>query len=133
MSPTLPEGQEPGHATPESGAPVSGNSSAAGAASVAGPDTIGLLMEMEMPLLVRFGSTRMLVNDILALGTGSVVEFRRGPDDPVDLVVNGRVVARALVVQVQGNYGVRITEIASQREELVTSSHPAARPVRGDQ
>jgi flagellar motor switch protein FliN len=93
--------------------------------------TIDLLMDMEMPLLVRFGSTRMLLSSILALGPGSVVEFRRGPDDPVDLLVNGRVVARAAVVVVQGNYGVRIIEIATQRDAVV-GEHPAARTIRGN-
>jgi flagellar motor switch protein FliN/FliY len=97
-----------------------------------GKDAMGLLMEMEMPLLVRFGSTRMLLSDILALGAGSVVEFRRTPDEPVDLIVNGRVVARAQVVVVQGNYGVRILEIVSQQEDLVSDAQPAARTVRGD-
>lgn len=94
------------------------------------PDTIGLLMDMEMPLLVRFGSTRMLLRDVLALGAGSVVEFRRSPDEPVDLVVNGRVVARAMVVVVQGNYGVRITEIANQRDAVGRDAQPAARTIR---
>ena len=94
------------------------------------PDTIGLLMDMEMPLLVRFGSTRMLLRDVLALGAGSVVEFRRSPDEPVDLLVNGRVVARATVVVVQGNYGVRITEIANQRDAVGRDAQPAARTIR---
>lgn len=93
-------------------------------------DTIGLLMDMEMPLLVRFGSTRMLLRDVLALGAGSVVEFRRSPDEPVDLLVNGRVVARAMVVVVQGNYGVRITEIANQRDAVGREVQPAARTIR---
>ena len=93
-------------------------------------DALGLLMDMEMPLLVRFGSTRMLLSEVLALGPGSVVEFRRAPDEPVDLLVNGRVVARANVVVVQGNYGVRIIEIASQRDDLVTNTRPAARTIR---
>ena len=94
------------------------------------PDTIGLLMDMEMPLLVRFGSTRMLLRDVLALGAGSVVEFRRSPDEPVDLLVNGRVVARAMVVVVQGNYGVRIIEIANQRDAVGRDAQPAARTIR---
>lgn len=117
MSPTAPDERGTG-STPN--------------AAAMGQDTIGLLMDMEMPLLVRFGSTRMLMSDLLALGPGSVVEFRRSPEDPVDLLVNGRVVARATVVVVQGNYGVRITEIATQREELVTDSRPAARTIRGN-
>ncbi len=94
------------------------------------PDTIGLLMDMEMPLLVRFGSARMLLRDVLALGAGSVVEFRRSPEEPVDLLVNGRVVARAMVVVVQGNYGVRITEIANLRDAVGRDAQPAARTIR---
>lgn len=119
MTPTSPGGSEPAIPSPP---------------AAAGPNqgTIGLLMQMEMPLLVRFGSTRMLLSDILALGAGSVLEFRRAPDDPVDLIVNGRVVARAQVVVVQGNFGVKITEIVSQREDLVSDVQPPARTIRGD-
>jgi flagellar motor switch protein FliN/FliY len=98
--------------------------------STGNAETIGLLLEMEMPLLVRLGSTRMLLRDVLALGAGSVVEFRRAPDEPVDLLVNGRVVARAAVVVVQGNYGVRITEIANLGDAVARDSTPAARAIQ---
>ena len=78
--------------------------------------TLDLLMDMEMPVLVRFASTRMPLRELLALEAGEMVEFRRAPDDPVDILVNGRVVARGAVVVVQGNYGVRIVEISSQED-----------------
>ena len=102
----------------------------AAAANEAG--ALDLLMDMEMPVLVRFGSTRMLLRDLLALNAGSVVEFRRTPEDPVELLVNGRVVARGMVVVVQGNYGVRITEIVTPREAVVNGIGPVARPIRGN-
>lgn len=82
--------------------------------------TLDLLMDMRMPILIRFGNTKMLLRDVLALNAGSMVEFGRAPDDPVDVLVNGRVVARGLVVAVQGNYGVRITEIASSRDHVAS-------------
>ena len=82
--------------------------------------TLGLLMDMEMPVLVRLGRTRMVLRDLLALDAGSSVEFRRTPEEPVDLLVNGRVVARGTVVVVQGNYGVRITETAGQQGTLAS-------------
>jgi flagellar motor switch protein FliN/FliY len=50
----------------------------------------------------------------------------------VELLVNGRVVARGMVVVVQGNYGVRITEIVSPREAVTNGLGPVARPIRGD-
>jgi len=74
--------------------------------------TLNLLMDVEMPVLIRFGSTTMLMRDVLALGPGAVIEFHRSPDEPADILVNGQVVARGAVVAVQGNYGVRITEVA---------------------
>lgn len=77
--------------------------------------TLDLLLETEIPLTVRFGSSRMLLQDIVRLGPGSVVELNRGLEEPVDLIVNGHLVARGDVVTVQGSYAVRITEIRENR------------------
>jgi len=69
------------------------------------------LLDVELPVLIRFGSTTMLLRDILALNHGSVIPFHRPPDEPADIVVNGCVVARGAVVTVKGNYAVRVTEV----------------------
>ena len=74
--------------------------------------TMDLLMDMELPVTVRFGSTRMLLRDLLKLADGSIVEFDRSQENPVEILVNGRVVARGSAIVVEGNYGVRISEIA---------------------
>jgi flagellar motor switch protein FliN/FliY len=81
--------------------------------------TLDLLMDVEMPVSVRFGSTSVLLRDIIAWTQGSLVEFYRSPDEPADIVVNGQVVARGAVVVVQGHYGVRITEVAGLRENML--------------
>lgn len=75
-----------------------------------------LLMDLEIPVQVRFGKTEMVLRDVLALGDGSVIEFHRPPEEPVEVLVNGRVVARGTVVAIQGNYGVRITEVTGSPE-----------------
>lgn len=77
--------------------------------------TLDLLLDTEIPLTVRFGSTRMLLQDIVRLSPGSVVELNRGMDEPVDIVVNGHLVARGDVVSVKGNYALRITGIRERR------------------
>jgi flagellar motor switch protein FliN/FliY len=77
--------------------------------------TLDLLLDTEIPLTVRFGSARMLLEDIAHLSPGSVVDLNRGMDEPVDIVVNGHLVARGDVVSVQGNYALRITEIRERR------------------
>jgi flagellar motor switch protein FliN/FliY len=63
---------------------------------------------------VLFGSRQMRLNELLKLACGSIVELDRAPDDIVELVVNDRVLARGQVVQVDGCYGIRITEILQQ-------------------
>jgi flagellar motor switch protein FliN/FliY len=77
-----------------------------------------MVMDMELPVLVRFGSTKMLLRDLVKLAPGSVIEFGRRPENPVEILVNGRVVARGSAVVVQGNYGVRISEIVAQRDAV---------------
>jgi flagellar motor switch protein FliN/FliY len=73
--------------------------------------TMDLLMDMELPVMVRFGSTRMLLRDLLKLTAGSIIEFNRAPENPVEILVNRRIVARGSAIVVEGNYGVRISEI----------------------
>jgi flagellar motor switch protein FliN len=80
----------------------------------AGP--LDLLQDLEIPIQVRFGKTEMVLGDVLALEDGSVVEFHRPPEEPAEVLVNGRVVAWGTVIAIQGNYGVRITEVAASPE-----------------
>jgi flagellar motor switch protein FliN len=93
--------------------------------------TLDVLLDIELPVTVRLGSTQMTFADVMGLNAGSLVEFGRSPEDPVDVLVNGRVVARGEMVMVQGNYGVKITEIASRRERLDTGSGAAAETLGG--
>ncbi len=75
-----------------------------------------ILLEIELPVTLRFGRRQMRLEDILRLGSGSIVEFDRAIEDPVEVLVNGRVIARGEAVTVHGHYGVRILEIANARE-----------------
>ena len=77
--------------------------------------SLDLLLDTEIPLTVHFGSTRMLLQDIVRLSPGAVVDLNRGMDEPVDIVVNGRLVARGDVVSVQGSYALRVTEIRERQ------------------
>ena len=75
-----------------------------------------LLMGVKLPIRVLLGRTQLRLRDIAELGSGAVVELDCSPDDPVEIIVNGRVIAQGEVVVVGGNYGVRITKIASRGE-----------------
>jgi len=103
-------------------------------ASQEGPN-LDILMDIELPITLRFGSTQMALRDVVSLNSGSVIEFDQGIDDPVEVMVNGQVVARGEAVMVQGFFGVRISEISSKKDRLLTSSFAAVqnRPEQGEQ
>ncbi len=77
-----------------------------------------VLKDIELPVTLRFGTTNMTLQDLTGLNTGSVIEFDGGLNDPVEVLVNGRVIARGEAVIVQDSYGVRISEIASPPDRI---------------
>ncbi len=79
---------------------------------------IDLLLDVELEAALRFGCREMPLGEILDLGAGDVVELDRQVSDPVDLIVGDRIVARGDVVLVNGNFGLRVTEVATPRKRL---------------
>jgi len=73
---------------------------------------LDLLMDVELAVTLRFGSRRLLLREVLDLSPGAVVDLDRQVEEPVDLLLDGRLVARGEVVVLDGNYGVRVAEIA---------------------
>jgi flagellar motor switch protein FliN/FliY len=80
--------------------------------------TMDLLLDVELPVSISFGKTQLPLKDVLRLTTGSIVELNRGVSEPVEILVNHCLVARGEVVVVEGNYGVRIQQIASRQDRL---------------
>jgi flagellar motor switch protein FliN/FliY len=77
-----------------------------------------LLMDVELDVTLRFGERQMVLRDILDLSAGSVVELNQNVQDPVELLVGKKVIARGEVVVVDGNYGLRVLEIISPTERI---------------
>lgn len=76
------------------------------------------VLDVDLPLVVRFGRAIMPLRALADLGPGSVIDMGRSPDEPVELLVGDRLIARGEVVIVGGNYGVRITELAATRPHI---------------
>ena len=76
------------------------------------PADLNRLVDVSVELAVEVGRTRMSLGEALALGPGSVVTLDRLADRPVDLLVNGRPIARGEVVVIDEQFGLRITEVA---------------------
>jgi flagellar motor switch protein FliN len=79
---------------------------------------IELLLDVELEASLRFGCREIPLSDILDLGPGDVVQLDRHVTDPVDLIVGDKIVARGEVVLVNGNFGLRVTEVSAPKKRL---------------
>jgi flagellar motor switch protein FliN/FliY len=102
--------------TANAAAPLTAASPSLSPTVAAGPASsavsLDLLMDVELGVTLRFGSRRLLLREILDLNPGSVIELDREVSDPVDMLLDGRLVARGEVVVLNGCYGLRVTEVA---------------------
>ncbi|MCF7913656.1 MAG: flagellar motor switch phosphatase FliY [Spirochaetaceae bacterium] len=79
---------------------------------------IGLLMDVYMEMTVELGRTRRLIKDILGMGEGTIIELDKLAGEPVDILVNHKLIARGEVVVIDENFGVRVTEIVSPMDRV---------------
>ena len=80
--------------------------------------TMDLLLDVDLPVTISFGKASLPMKDVLKLTTGSIVELNRALNEPVEVLVNHCLIARGEVVVVEGNYGIRIQEIASRQDRI---------------
>jgi flagellar motor switch protein FliN/FliY len=79
---------------------------------------IGLLMDVYMEMTVELGRTKKLIRDILGIGEGTIIELDKLAGEPVDILVNHKLIAKGEVVVIDENFGVRVTEIVSPLERM---------------
>jgi flagellar motor switch protein FliN/FliY len=103
--------QPPGSSIPDDGIPNA-------ARSIINDRNLDLLLDVELQVSIRFGRRQMMLKDVLDLSSGAMVELDRRVRDPIELMLGGRVIARGEAVIVDGNYGIRITEIVSPSQRL---------------
>jgi flagellar motor switch protein FliN len=110
-TPAEPGEEAPAQTEPGTVAPVQPE-------AAANSRTMELLLDVDLPVSVSFGKAQLPLKDVLKLTTGSIVELNRGVNDHVEVLVNHCLIARGEVVVVEGNYGVRIQQIASRQDRL---------------
>ncbi len=79
---------------------------------------IGLLMDVYMEMTVELGRTKRLIREILGMGEGTIIELDKLAGEPVDILVNHKLIAKGEVVVIDENFGVRVTEIVSPMERM---------------
>lgn len=78
------------------------------------------ILDIPLELSVELGRSKMLVNDLLQLGQGSIVELNKLAGEPLEIYINHKLVARGEVVVVNEKFGVRLTDIVSPMERVRT-------------
>ena len=107
------------HSQAASGAGIAGKSETGVAESTtAEPVNLDLVMNVELNVTLRFGKRQLTLREVLELTTGSVVELDRQVEEPVELLLNGLVIARGEAVVIDGNYGLRVTEVTQPVSSL---------------
>ncbi|MDR3331740.1 MAG: flagellar motor switch protein FliN, partial [Synergistaceae bacterium] len=79
---------------------------------------IDLIVDIPVRVTVELGRTRKTIGEVLALGPGSVVELNKMAGEPVDVLVNGKLIARGEVVVIDESFGIRVTEVVSRAERI---------------
>ncbi len=79
---------------------------------------ISLILDVKLPIRVRIGTKKMLLKDVLNMDIGSVIELDQLANEPLDILVGDKVIAKGEVVIVDGNFGVQIVKIGTQKERL---------------
>ena len=82
------------------------------------PANIDLIVDIPVRITVELGRTRKTIGEVLALGPGSVVELNKMAGEPVDVLVNGKLIARGEVVVIDESFGIRVTEVVSRAERI---------------
>jgi flagellar motor switch protein FliN/FliY len=80
---------------------------------------LDFILDIPLTLTVELGRCRMLINELLQLGQGSVVELQKIAGEPMDIFVNNRLIARGEVVVINEKFGVRLTDIISPAERIL--------------
>lgn len=79
---------------------------------------LAILLDIPLEISVELGRVKMFVKDIIELTSGSVIELEKAAGEPIDVLVNGRIVARGEVVVIEDNFGIRITEVLSPKDRI---------------
>jgi flagellar motor switch protein FliN/FliY len=89
-----------------------------GGATASAPKNIDFILDIPMQVTVQVGSAKMVIRELLQLGQGSVIELEKLAGEPMEVLVNNKLVARGEVVVVNEKFGIRLTDVISAAERV---------------
>lgn len=102
----------------ESSSPAPASIAVAEASGLQEPPNLDRILDIPLQISAQLGHTRMLIKDLLQLGPGSIVELDKLAGEPLEVLVNERLVARGEVVMVNEKFGIRLTDVISPTERV---------------
>jgi flagellar motor switch protein FliN/FliY len=76
------------------------------------------ILRMEVPVIVKLGDRKLMLSEVMRLGVGAIIEFSKRSDEPLELLINNKVIAMGETVKVGENFGLRITQIGDVRSTI---------------
>lgn len=112
LNETKPEGDGAGAGAAEAG------SATPAAKPQGGHQNLDLLLDIPLEISAELGRAKMIINDLLQLGQGSVIELNKLAGEPLEIMVNQKLIARGEVVVVNEKFGIRLTDVISPLERI---------------
>jgi flagellar motor switch protein FliN len=82
------------------------------------PDELDRILRMEVPVIVRLAARKLSLAEVLRLGMGAIIEFSKSSDEPLDLLINNKLIGVGETVKVGENFGLRITQIGDVKSVI---------------
>ena len=90
----------------------------------AGASDLARILRLEVPVIVKLAERKILLAEVMRLGTGAIVEFFKRSDEPLELMINNKIIAVGETVKVGENFGLRITQIGDVKQLIQALAGP---------
>ena len=87
------------------------------------PAELQRILRLEVPVIVKLAERRLMLSEVMRLGTGAIIEFFKSSDEPLELLINNKVIALGETVKVGENFGLRITRVGDIRQVIQSLSN----------
>lgn len=82
------------------------------------PTDLKTILQLEVPVIVQIAERKMTMDDLLALGPGAILEFRKSADEPLELMINNKPIGRGSAVKLGENFGIRLANLGSTADRI---------------
>jgi len=82
------------------------------------PEDLKRILRLQVPVIVKLAERRLPLSEVMRLGTGAIIEFFKSSDEPLELLINNKVIGLGKTVKVGENFGLRITQIGDLKQVI---------------